>query len=106
LSYDAVAIPRQCSGLVQKVSLFPCERVQALVRRQPTALDLIDDAFGEASYILIELYARDAERQMASADGQCLSEQVAGGMLNVAQGMTWIDQPSSPHEEYPVVPAL
>ena len=101
-----MGVPCQNSGLVQKASLLLREGVEGWLRGQTTAGDIIGDAFGEARDVLIELYARDAEGQMASADRQCLSEQVAGGVLNIAEAMTRIDQLSSPHEAYPVVPAM
>ncbi|WP_256662934.1 hypothetical protein [Pseudomonas sp. 91RF] len=77
----------QGPGLVQQVSLFLRKRIDPLLRRQASVRYLLGNSLGEVRDLLMELHTCNAICQMTVSDGQCLSKQVAGGVLYFAQIM-------------------
>ena len=83
----AVAVLLQGSGLVQQVSLFLHKRIDPLLRRQASVRYLLGNLLGEVRDLLMKLHTCNAKCQMTVSDGQCLSKQVAGSVLHIAQIM-------------------
>ena len=77
----------QGSGLDQQVALFLRKRIDPVLRREASVRYLLGNLLGEVRDLLMELHTCNAKCQMTVSDGQCLSKQVAGGVLHIAQIM-------------------